>query len=225
MSRNYCNLSELAAAAARAGCTAHTHQNDQGQTVYSIGSEDIGGAEFNSYAEALAWASNRSKHTEGELYANTDGQSIAWNEETGELSIYSPSTAPVHIEIGSVGLRYLAESMIDALDDDSYWCYLEGLENREVASAPSRAEQNRRTDEKRIIAGDAAEIEGSDIARVLLDNLLQSENQAQKSILIHAALIDLQHLPHAKRAAGGFAVMLVNVLEVGLQHLPKGGEQ
>ena len=136
MSRNYCNLSALAAAAAACDCTAHTHQNNQGRTVYSIGSENIGAAEFNSYDEAMAWATNRSTYT----------------------------------------------------------------------------------------AADCSEQAGNALASALLNDLIDADNQALRGALIKAAILNLATLQHHDRAAAGFAVAMVNVLEIGLQHLPKGGK-
>jgi hypothetical protein len=51
--------------------------------------------------------------------------------------------------------------------------------------------------------------------------MLASNTQAEHCIALTAALLDLQRLPHPDRAAGGFAVAMVNVLEIGLKNLPK----
>ena len=136
MSRNYCNLSALAAAAAACDCTAHTHQNDHGHTVYSIGSENLGAAEFNSYTEAMAWATNRSTYT----------------------------------------------------------------------------------------GADCAEQAGAAIGLDLLDALMAADTQGLRARLIQTATLNLAKLQHPDRAAGGFAVALVNVLEIGLKNLPKAAE-
>ena len=133
MSRTYNNLSTLVNAAARAGCTVHTHR-DGGQTIYSIGSSDIGVAEFSTYALALDWATNRAD-------------------------------------------------------------------------------------------GDCAEMAGGAIGSALLNDLMAADNQGLRSGLIKSAILNLATLQDHDRAAGGFAVAIVNALEIGLQHLPKGGEQ
>ena len=73
-------------------------------------------------------------------------------------------------------------------------------------------------------AGDCAEIAGSDIGRALLNDTLAADSQAQRAILIQSAIVKVARLEHQDRAAAGFAVALVNVLEIGLQHLPKGGK-
>ena len=136
MSRNYCNLSALVAAAAACDCTAHTHQDRQGNTVYSIGSEEIGAAEFQTYTEALDWATNRATYT----------------------------------------------------------------------------------------AADCAEQAGNTIANSLLNDLLAADNQALRGALIKAAILNLATLQHHDRAADGFAVGIVNVLETGLNNLQKVAE-
>ena len=129
MTPKFNNLSALAAAAARAGCTVHMHL-DEGQTVFSVGNGDIGAAEFSSYALALDWATNRAD-------------------------------------------------------------------------------------------GDCAEISGGAIASDLLNDLLAARNQCRTVVLIQAAIVKLATLQHHDRAADGFAVGIVNVLEVGLKNLPK----
>jgi hypothetical protein len=73
MSRQYFDLSALVAAAAACNCTAHLHQDAQGNPVFSIGSENLGAAEFNSYPEALAWATDRSKHTAADCAEQAGG--------------------------------------------------------------------------------------------------------------------------------------------------------
>jgi hypothetical protein len=133
MSAVYHDLSALAAAAADCECSVHLHQNDQGHTVYSIGSENIGAAEFNTYAAALEWATNR-------------------------------------------------------------------------------------------VAGDVAEVAGGDIANALLNDLMTARNQCRMVLLIQAAIVNLAKLQPNGSAAAGFAIGLVNVLEVGLEHLPRVAE-
>jgi hypothetical protein len=133
MSRDYFNLSELAAAAAACDCSAHLHHDDQGNTIYSIGSEEIGAAEFNTFNEAMAWATNRA-------------------------------------------------------------------------------------------AGDCAEMSGGAIASALLDDLMNAHHQCRMTVLIQAAIVKLSAMRHHDRAAAGFAVGIVNVLEVGLKNLPKVAE-
>ncbi len=71
-------------------------------------------------------------------------------------------------------------------------------------------------------AGDCAEQAGAVIAQNVLDDILNAPSQAVRGAVLHAALLDLQRLTHPKRAAAGFSVGIVNVLEIGLQHLPKG---
>ena len=59
MSATYFSPSDLVAAAAACDCTAHIHFTAKGKPVFSIGSSDIGVAEFNSYGDALVWAHDR----------------------------------------------------------------------------------------------------------------------------------------------------------------------
>jgi hypothetical protein len=136
MSRDYFDLSALVDAAAACNCSAHIHQDDQGNTVYSIGSENLGVAEFNSYPEALAWATDRSKHT----------------------------------------------------------------------------------------AADCAEQAGGSIAHTALNAMLAVDTQAKHYAILKAAILDIAKLQHPDRAAGGFALALVDTLVTGLQHLPRGEE-
>jgi hypothetical protein len=68
---------------------------------------------------------------------------------------------------------------------------------------------------------DLAEQAGGGIGLDLLNAILAAKNQGERSIEIQSAILKLQALPHPRRAAGGFAVALVNVLEVGIANLPK----
>jgi hypothetical protein len=133
MNAVYHDLSALAAAAADCDCSAHLHHDAQGKPVFSIGSENIGAAEFSTYAAALEWATSR-------------------------------------------------------------------------------------------VAGDVAEVAGGDIASALLNEMMAARNQCQVALLIQAAIVNLAKLPQHDRAAAGFAIGLVNVLEVGLEHLPRVAE-
>ncbi|MDP1999606.1 MAG: hypothetical protein Q8K22_08440 [Rhodoferax sp.] len=73
-----------------------------------------------------------------------------------------------------------------------------------------------------VTTGDCAEQAGHAIASNCLDAMLKSDSQAENGKALQTALLELQRLPHPKRAAGGFTMALVNVLEVGLMNLPKG---
>lgn len=69
------------------------------------------------------------------------------------------------------------------------------------------------------IANDAenrAEQAGGGIGIDCLNAMLAAKTQGERMRAIQSALIDLQRLPHPKRATGGFSVALVNVLERGL---------
>ncbi len=61
-----------------------------------------------------------------------------------------------------------------------------------------------------------AEQAGSAIATNCLNDILNAPSQAVSVTTLQTALLDLQRLPHPKRAAGGFAVALVAVLERGI---------
>ena len=130
MSRTYCDLSALAAAAKANDCTVHLHHDEQGRPVFSVGNSNMGAREFDSYREALAYT-------------------------------------------------------------------------REAYDADDCAEQ----------AGHAL---GADC----LDAILAGHSQADHCKSLTKALTALQAVDHP-RATAGFAVALVNVIEVGLQHLPK----
>lgn len=70
-------------------------------------------------------------------------------------------------------------------------------------------------------AADCSEQAGNTLANSLLNDLLAADSQALRVALIQSAILDLGTLQHHDRAAAGFAVALVNVIEVGLRNLPK----
>lgn len=70
-------------------------------------------------------------------------------------------------------------------------------------------------------AADCAEQAGNAIASNALNDILNAPSQAVSMAALQTALLDLQRLPHPKRAAAGFALALVNAVEVGLKNLPK----
>jgi hypothetical protein len=70
-------------------------------------------------------------------------------------------------------------------------------------------------------AADCAEQAGSMIGNRLLNDLLATDNQGTRIAMLQAAILKLAELQHHDRAAGGFAVALVNTLEIGLENLPK----
>lgn len=72
--------------------------------------------------------------------------------------------------------------------------------------------------------GDCSEHAGSAIGGNCLDRMLNSARQAESGEVLQTALLELQRLPHPKRAAGGFTAALVGVIEVGLKNLPKVAE-
>lgn len=70
-------------------------------------------------------------------------------------------------------------------------------------------------------AADCAEQAGNTIANALLNDLLAVDNQALRSALIKSAILQLATLQHHDRAAAGFAVALVSVIEIGIANIPK----
>ena len=70
-------------------------------------------------------------------------------------------------------------------------------------------------------AADCSEQAGNTLANSLLNDLLAADSQALRVALIQSAILDLATLQHHDRAVAGFAVALVNVIEVGLRNLPK----
>jgi hypothetical protein len=72
-----------------------------------------------------------------------------------------------------------------------------------------------------LTAANCSEQAGNTIASALLNDLLAADNQALRGALIKAAILNLATLQHHDRAAAGFALALVNVLETGLKNLPK----
>ncbi len=65
-------------------------------------------------------------------------------------------------------------------------------------------------------AGNLAEQAGGGVGIDCLNAILAAKTQGERARAIQSAVLDLQRLPHPKRAAGGFSVALVNVLERGL---------
>ena len=65
-------------------------------------------------------------------------------------------------------------------------------------------------------AADCAEQAGNTIASNCLNDILNAPSQAVSMAALQTALLDLQRLPHPKRAAGGFAVGLIAYLERGM---------
>jgi hypothetical protein len=63
---------------------------------------------------------------------------------------------------------------------------------------------------------DCTERAGSALAENCLNAIRTASNQSESLIALEAALLDLQRLPHSKRAAGGFAVALIAYLERGM---------
>ncbi len=65
-------------------------------------------------------------------------------------------------------------------------------------------------------AGDLAEQAGSRLAHDALTAILNALSQAESLGLLQGALLDLQRQPHPKRAAAGFAVVMISAIELGL---------
>ena len=65
--------------------------------------------------------------------------------------------------------------------------------------------------------GNLAEQAGSGIGIDCLNAILTAKTQGERMRAVQSAVLDLQRLQHPKRAAGGFSVALVNVLERGLE--------
>lgn len=70
---------------------------------------------------------------------------------------------------------------------------------------------------------DAAERSGAALGNRLVAEMLALRdcNQGESMQALRNKLLALRKLDHFDRAAGGFAVALVNVLEVGIANLPK----
>jgi hypothetical protein len=80
------------------------------------------------------------------------------------------------------------------------------------------------TDHTTFTATDIAEQAGAAIAHTALNDMLAVDTQAKHYAILKAAILDIAKLQHLDRAAGGFAVAMVSVIETGLQHLPKVAE-
>ena len=73
-------------------------------------------------------------------------------------------------------------------------------------------------------AQDESEKDGAELGMGLLQELLELRGypQAESLKALRTALLALAKLDYPESAAGGFAGAVVNVLEVGIAHLPKG---
>ena len=65
--------------------------------------------------------------------------------------------------------------------------------------------------------GNLAEQHGSAAAIDCLNELLATDSASERITIIQAAILSLQSATHPERAAGGFAVVLENVIERGLE--------
>ncbi len=73
--------------------------------------------------------------------------------------------------------------------------------------------------------GNHSEQYGANVASAMLDAALNSANQAEAVRAVLKALnnaFNLQDDPIKARIAAGFAVSIVNVIEIGLANLPRG---
>lgn len=69
----------------------------------------------------------------------------------------------------------------------------------------------------------AAERQGAELGHELIQELLQLKGlpQAFPLLALHNKLYELRRIDPFDAAAGGFAVALVNVLEIGIANLPE----
>jgi len=65
-------------------------------------------------------------------------------------------------------------------------------------------------------SADSAEGYGAAIAQDCLDDMLTMTSQGPRMARLQTAILELRQLSHPKRAAGGFAVAMVNAIEIGL---------
>ena len=72
-------------------------------------------------------------------------------------------------------------------------------------------------------AADCAEQTGYAIATDCINEIRNAPSITAGVAELKAALLDLQRVPHPKRACAGFAVAIVGFLIEDLQYLPKGG--
>ena len=73
---------------------------------------------------------------------------------------------------------------------------------------------------------DTTERAGAELGHALLAELLALRGHPQSEAFraVREKLTELHKLEHFDSAAGGFAAVIVNVLEVGIANLPKFGE-
>lgn len=128
-----------------------------------------------------------------------------YNDLSALVQAASKQDCTVHMHIGDNGkpVFSVGNSNIGAAEFSDYFNALQFITDRSHSAA------------------DCAEQAGHLIAENVLNDILDCDTQAERFVTLLEGLQSLATMPHPDRAAGGFAVAMVNVIEIGLQHLPK----
>ena len=126
------------------------------------------------------------------IYRHPDGPTLTYS--ASELIATDENGNRVCLPIGPIGMLELAAELV-------------ALANANVNDGGNLAEQ----------AGAGAAM---DCLNALL--LAKQSSQGERISIIQNAIIGLHRTSHPERAAGGFAVVLEGVLQIGLANLQKG---
>jgi len=137
--------------------------------------------------------------------AGGDSMSRDYNDMSALVKAASAKDCTVHMHIGDNGkpVFSVGNGNIGAAEFSDYFDALQFITDRSHTAA------------------DCAEQAGHLIAENVLNDILDCDTQAERFVTLLEGLQSLATMPHPDRAAGGFALALLPVLETGLQHLPK----
>lgn len=138
--------------------------------------------------------------TGNQIYQHPDGHAI--DLLNGMLTVTDSAGKTASVPIGEIGLTELGERMVSI--------------GQTLIAERGTAEQaghelNTTTPAQR------AEQAGSGIAMDCLNAMLAADSQGERLGILQGAILDLAELPRHDRAAGGFAAILFNVIERGLE--------
>jgi len=101
-------------------------------------------------------------------------------------------------------------------DDKGRNVFSVGNADMGVTEFPSYTEALEALQDECLNEADCAERAGAALAENTLNVIRKAVKQSKSFCALESALLDLQRLPHSKRAAGGFAGVLVAYLERGV---------
>lgn len=139
--------------------------------------------------------------TGNQIYQHPDGHAI--DLLNGMLTVTDADGQTASVPIGEIGLAELGERMVSI--------------GQALTTGRGTAEQAGHELNTIGNPGNMAEQVGSGIAMDCLNAMLAADSQGERLGILQGAILDLAELPRHDRAAGGFAAILVNVLEQGLE--------